>query len=389
MITSEIRSIHRQLEKVVQKSKDKSGKLVIRDFVNEFYDALNIPYYIIGLDLLEDGLDVSHITVHRGSNIPAGFYWQYLRPEQRTGQSLEAGNPFKFSNTVFHFVRIMESPPTVMAIAFRPQLDENVREILVSDLKSTIQQQLRSESIENEFEQARLVQTSLFPTHFDIGEAYDLYCQSKSCAVVSGDAYDVLRLDADNTVILVADASGHGFPAALQARDVIIGIRMGVRKGIKLSAIMAELNRIVFQTKMTSRFVSVFLGELENNGNLFYVNAGHLPPIYIQGEVIASADIRNVVVGPLENVSFKMGFFHINRGGTLVLYTDGIVEAVGSGGEEFGRQRLIDMVRQNIQRPAQEIVEAVFAAIARFASFASFATGEQCDDMTLMVIKRK
>jgi hypothetical protein len=382
MVQKEIRNIHRLLEKSLDNARQTDGKLNLRSLVDQFWINLNNPYLIITMDFLEGPLAASSIQVHHGDNIQAGFYLSAIDPKL-TLPELENANPHHINNTLVYFIQVMEDAQATLVIAFRPQIGETTREILISTLKFMLAQQFRSESISIEYAQARLVQTSLFPRDFNVSDHYDIHCLSRSCEMVSGDAYDLLRIDAETTGILIADALGHGFPAALQARDVIIGIRMGLRKGIKLSAIMHDLNKIIYRTRLTSRFVSVFLGELENNGNLFYVNAGHLPPIYLEGEMQTQAEIRNIVIGPLENVSYKMGFFHINRQGVMLLFTDGITEAQSPTGEEFGRERLVRFVRQHLAASSREIVEQVFEEVSRFSG------PEQKDDMTLMVIKRK
>lgn len=371
------------MEKALEKSKDPSGKMEMNTFVLEFWELFNHRYYVIACDCFEGEPEEGNIVLHCGQNIQAGFYLPHLRESALSAEALESASPFPVSNTLVYVLQVHTTPVHYLVLAFRPQLEESLREILISTLRFMLAQQLRNESIHNEYEQARLVQTSLLPQDFAVTPAFDIHCQSRSCDIVSGDAYDVFAIDGETTAVLVADALGHGFPAALQARDVIIGIRMGIRKGIKLSFIMQDLNKIINQTKLTSRFVSVFLGELENNGNLFYVNAGHIPPIYIHGEVVARAEIRNVVVGPLEHVNYKMGFFHIDHGGTLAMFTDGIVEALDADGQEFGRERLIAVIRANIERGAREIVAAVFAAVDAHSDHVQY------DDMTMMIIKRR
>ncbi len=78
--------------------------------------------------------------------------------------------------------------------------------------------------------------------------------------------------------LAIGDASGHGLPAALLVRDVVTGLRMGIEKDLKVAYVFAKLNRVIHRSNLSSRFISVFYGELEADGNLIYVNAGHFPP---------------------------------------------------------------------------------------------------------------
>ena len=80
---------------------------------------------------------------------------------------------------------------------------------------------------------------------------------------------------------MLADASGHGLPAALQARDVVIGMRMGQAEDEKITATVSRLNRVIHRSGLASRFISLFYGELEETGNMAYVNGGHCPPLLL------------------------------------------------------------------------------------------------------------
>src|SRR4029434_4486679 len=90
-----------------------------------------------------------------------------------------------------------------------------------------------------------------------------------------GDSRAFIPLSARRLGIAIADASGHGLPAALQVRDVYTGLRMAVERGFKIVRTVERLNRIIHESRLTTRFVSLFYGEIEDDGNMMYVNAGH------------------------------------------------------------------------------------------------------------------
>ena len=108
---------------------------------------------------------------------------------------------------------------------------------------------------------------------------YDIAARSVPAEEVGGDFFDFLPFDDEMLGLAIGDASGHGLPAALLVRDVVTGLRMGIEKDLKIAHVFARLNRVIHRSNLSSRFVSVFYGELEANGNLVYVNAGHQPPL--------------------------------------------------------------------------------------------------------------
>ena len=92
---------------------------------------------------------------------------------------------------------------------------------------------------------------------------------------MGGDFYDFHDLGEGTLGIAIGDASGHGLPAALLVRDVVTGLRMGIEKELKVAHVFEKLNRVIHRSRLSSRFVSVFYAELDRDGNLVYVNAGH------------------------------------------------------------------------------------------------------------------
>src|SRR5258708_5402285 len=97
--------------------------------------------------------------------------------------------------------------------------------------------------------------------------------------VLHRSVYSFADSDEDMLGLSIGDASGHGLPAALLVRDVVTGLRMGLERELKIAHVFTKLNRVIHRSTLSSRFVSVFYAELERNGNLIYVNAGHQPPL--------------------------------------------------------------------------------------------------------------
>jgi sigma-B regulation protein RsbU (phosphoserine phosphatase) len=188
----------------------------------------------------------------------------------------------------------------------------------------------------------------------------------------------------------IGDASGHGLPAALLVRDVVTGMRMGIEKELKVAHVFEKLNRVIHRSRLSSRFVSVFYGELERDGNFVYVNAGHQPPILFfrhlrpgqPGEL--ELTIGGTVIGPLPEARFRRGFARIHPGEVLLLLTDGIIERRDKAGEFFGLDRVRAIAREMQAQPAQAILDRLFAAALAWGEGRPWE-----DDATIVVLRRE
>ncbi len=137
-------------------------------------------------------------------------------------------------------------------------------------------------ALKNLVAQAREIQMSLLPKVSPSFGGYDIWGLSVPAEEVGGDLYDYLPVSERILGIAIADSAGHGLPAALQARDAIIGLRMGIEERLRITATIEKLNRVVNRSALASRFISLFYCEIEPNGNLIYCNAGHPPPLLLR-----------------------------------------------------------------------------------------------------------
>jgi sigma-B regulation protein RsbU (phosphoserine phosphatase) len=234
--------------------------------------------------------------------------------------------------------------------------------------------------------EAAEIQRSLLPARAPEFPGFDLAGRSVPADEVGGDWFDFLPLGppGEGTLgIAIGDASGHGLSAALMARDVVIGLRMGIERELKAEHALEKLNRVLHASTLSSCFASLLYGELEPNGSFFYYNAGHDAPLLVSEEGAALLRAGGTVLGPLPEARFRRHFAHLDRGATLALYTDGLIEARARGGELFGLERLQALLVAERELPAAELVTRVFDATARFA-----AGGGAPDDQTLVIVRR-
>jgi len=259
----------------------------------------------------------------------------------------------------------------------------------LSILRHAINQKIRQERMASIFEEARRIQLSILPRRSPDFDDFDIHGHTESMESVGGDFFDFIPLTPKILGIAIADVSGHGLPAALQVRDIYMGLRMGLARDFKIIRTVERLNGIIHQSTLTSRFVSLFYGELELDGTFIYVNAGHPPPFHVKADGTAvPLQEGGAVLGPLAEATYDRGFLHLEPGEAMVFYTDGIVEARGRGAaggiEDYGVERLLELVRRRQGRSADELVEAIRADVG---AFRLSSTPE--DDQTVVVVRRR
>ncbi len=200
--------------------------------------------------------------------------------------------------------------------------------------------------------------------------------------VVGGDYYDFIGIDGDRTGIAVGDVSGKGVAAALlmaSLQGLLRSLAPGC--GASIDRLLVETNRRLFGTIPSNKYATLFYGVYSETGrSLVYANAGHNPPIVLRAEgEIERLTSGGPVLGLFGEVLFTTGVLHLGQGDRLLLYTDGVTEALSESGEEFGEDRLVAAARGS-DGNATAIRDAVLSA------HASFMNGTpRADDLTLLV----
>ena len=250
-------------------------------------------------------------------------------------------------------------------------------------LRHAVDQKLRQDRYVSALKEARSIQMSILPKRAVRRGEFEIAGFTTPAELVGGDYFDFLPVSDRILGIAIADASGHGLPAALQVRDVYTGLRMGVERDFKITRTVERLNRIIHESRMTTRFVSLFYGEIEEEGNLMYVNAGHPHPLHFHGSGVTPLLQTGLVLGPSDKATYSRGYRLLERGDALLLYTDGMVEAHGADGEEFGVGRLVQQFLDLRALPCDEIARELIARVGQWAG-----GGEPEDDRTVVVLKR-
>ena len=158
---------------------------------------------------------------------------------------------------------------------------------------------------------------------------------------------------------------------------------MGLAIEYKNVHTLKKLNKVIQQSTFSSNFVSLFMGEIEKNGHLFYVNAGHPAPILVSGEQVTDLGPTGIVLGFLNDIELHRSHIYLDPGSTLVLYTDGLFERQDTSEDQFGENRLKELVIENQNLEAKEIVDLILKSAFEFGNSKNWE-----DDVTLVVIKR-
>jgi serine phosphatase RsbU (regulator of sigma subunit) len=247
-------------------------------------------------------------------------------------------------------------------------------------VRYAINQKLRAQWLESMMVEAQRIQASILPQRIPQYAGYDIWGRTVPAEIVSGDFYDFIPVSDNVLGLAVADGSGHGLPAALVVRDIYMGLRMATDRDFKIIRTVEKLNHIIHRSRLTTKFVSLFYGELETGGILIYCNAGHNSPFVLSGTRVEYLEPTGPVLGPTPDATYVRGFTHLKAGHLLCMYSDGIVEAHDRRDREFGLDRLVRVVRANRERTSQQIGQEVLSKVAKWGR-------EREDDRTVVIVR--
>ena len=246
------------------------------------------------------------------------------------------------------------------------------------------EQLIEKQRLEAQLEVARQVQLELLPARDPQLEGFDISAYNFPTEEVSGDYYDWVRIYDDQIGIVVADVSGKGVPAALLMAFLRASLRAATHIGYAPHISMSKVNYLLWESIERNQFVTAFYGVLDAaNRTLAYCNAGHNPPFLIAADGTAHFEERGgVPLGMFRDTRYYEFFATIEPGQVLVLYTDGVTEAMNRTGAEYGRDRLVAAVRQCRHLGAREMIDFIHRDVLNWTEGLG-AT----DDVTFFIIK--
>ena len=210
-----------------------------------------------------------------------------------------------------------------------------------------------------ELRQALEIQRGLLPKQIPQLRGFQISAAWEPAKAVGGDYYDVIRLSKQRVAICIADVSGKGISAALLMANVQAAVRAFAATDVPPSQVCNQINRVLCTNTATDKFVTLFYGILDGeNGSLTYTSAGHLPPLMItrNGNTHRLAT-EGAVLGVFPQWKYKDAGLRLGPGDSLLMFTDGITEAMSDTGIEFGEDRLVSTLSlSSAKNPEQLLV---------------------------------
>ncbi len=261
------------------------------------------------------------------------------------------------------------------------QMAQNLRSH-IDELKRTTAEK---ERLHKELEIAQDIQKSFLPDSIPDISGFDIAAYSLPALEVGGDFYDFIPLDNSLWGLVIADVSGKGIPAALFMALSRTLIRVSTALTLSPADAIREANNLIFQDSKTSMFVTLFYAILDADAmTLTYVNAGHNPPVMITKEKDSTVNLLKadgIALGVLDDIELETVTINLDAGDTIVLYTDGVNEAMNAEGEEYGMKRFTTLINDLKEKNAETLIHKITDAIVTFAG-----GYPQSDDITLVVI---
>ena len=248
------------------------------------------------------------------------------------------------------------------------------------------QQDLERERMERELEVAHEIQASFIPANVPPMPGWELATLWRAARQVAGDFYDLFPLSENRVGLVIADVADKGMPAALYmalSRTLIKAIALGGRSA---GRVLERANDLIIADAPSDMFVTVFYAQLDlSTSRLTFASGGHNPALLVRSGDAEVVMLKppGMALGIMQGIQVHEDQVEIGEGDLLVLYTDGITDAINARMESFGMDRLVEVIRSARGAPAQEIIQAVSNAVERHVD------GQQpFDDATMIVVKR-
>jgi phosphoserine phosphatase RsbU/P len=247
------------------------------------------------------------------------------------------------------------------------------------------QEALRKKEMEDELTIARGIQQNLLPREIPEIPGFDFSAVNVSSQQVGGDYYDIVPVSGDSYIIAIGDVSGKGTPASLLMANVQATIRALAPFGLSLGEATGRVNNIITSNTGNEKFITFFWGILDPVRKTYrYVNAGHNPPYVLRADGrIEQLTEGGLILGVMQTLMpYQEGEVTLGEGDAVVLYTDGVSEAMNLQGEDYGDERLEQFVRSLRHTTARDIIDALRGELASYT-----AGAPQSDDITIVVLR--
>jgi serine phosphatase RsbU (regulator of sigma subunit) len=268
------------------------------------------------------------------------------------------------------------------------KLDRQILDALAADAASILDnarlviRERERQRMEEQINIARDIQQALLPRNFPDHPHFAVAGCNYPCLAVGGDYFDVFPLDNNRTAFLIADVSGKGLGAALLT-TMLQGALSAMTLGTDPARVFTHVNRFLCDHAEVGRYATMFFGILDNDGHLEFINAGHPSPFLIRRGVAEEPFSEgSYPVGLVPEAEYAVARLKLEPGDTLVLFSDGVTEAMDPDEQLFGVPRLREVLTGQTECPLDQLQKCVLEAVENFARGAS-----QADDLTLLIVR--
>lgn len=241
--------------------------------------------------------------------------------------------------------------------------------------------------MQQELDVGHHMQLGMLPTVFPDHKYFSLHACLRPAKEMSGDFYDFFPIDEKHVVFCVGDVSGKGVPAALFMAQTKILLKSHVTSPHSLAESICRVNFMLSQDNDAGMFVTLFFACINlQTGNIQYVNCGHQPPLILRhsGTVERMPDPHGIILGVMEDYDYNDLSAKLNNGDTILIYTDGITEAINSNNNMYGEERLIELLESSNAGSPQQLVKSIIDNVDQFVDGI-----DQFDDITVLSLERK
>jgi steroid delta-isomerase-like uncharacterized protein len=236
--------------------------------------------------------------------------------------------------------------------------------------------------LDHEMKTAAAIQRALLPEARHAGPNFEVGAASVPCRAIGGDFFDYFDLANGTFGFALGDVAGKGPPAALLAAE-LQGVLAVLSESASMPAdLVSRVNQVLVRRAVESRFVTLLYGVLSPDGRLTYCNAGHNPPFLLGRRGMRRLETGGLILGAFKGAAFQEESLQLDPGDLLVMFSDGVTEALNADGAEFGEDQLLACVRWRQELPAAGILESVLETVGEFTAGAA-----QSDDLTALVLR--
>jgi len=236
-------------------------------------------------------------------------------------------------------------------------------------------------ALERDLELAAHIQNGLLPRQDIHAGDWKVSYHYDPAGLVSGDYCDVITHGRD-LYFMLGDVSGKGVAASILMSNLHATFRALISSGLPLEQLVERANRIFCESTLPTQYATLICGKASEGGKVEISNSGHLAPLHVSARAVSPIESSTVPVGLFQDQTFTSTTIDFSPGDSLVLYTDGVTEALGPDGSEYGVQRLAQLISNCVSQSSRELVQKCIDDLLEFR-----ASSQKLDDQTLMVLR--